>query len=274
VTHLAEHIIDVPGRGRVTVWDNELESDDPPVVLLHGWNVDAPLTFGAVAPILGERYRTIMFDHHGHGRGVRSQAPFRLEDCAADVISIADELGVERFIPVGYSMGGLIAQLVALRAPDRVDGLVLASTAHTFSVRRRERAEFAALGKAAKAMPRLGPTARARTFRSIAGAICRPLPDEVLDSVLLADPTKLLEAGHAIGRFDSRGFLHAINTPTVVVISENDQIIPVERQRQLAHMLDATVIVTEHDHHAPIFEQGSFGQALFDAVDLTVSVLR
>lgn len=272
-TNLAEHTVEVAGRGTVTVWDNELDSDDPPVVLLHGWNVDAPLTFGAVVPTVGAVHRTIMFDHHGHGHGVRSTERFRLEDCAADVLCITEAIGVEHFVPVGYSMGGLIAQLVALRAPDRVAGVVLASTAHQFSVRRRERAEFGALGTASKAMPRLGPKAQARAFRTIAGAICRPLPEEVLDSVLLADPTKLLEAGHAIGQFDSRGFLHAIDTPSVVVISENDQIIPAERQFELAHLLDAEVVVTPHNHHAPIFEQESFGRALLDGIDL-VRTLR
>ncbi|NNC81778.1 MAG: alpha/beta hydrolase [Acidimicrobiales bacterium] len=267
MTRLAEHTVDVPGRGTAVIWDNERESDRPPLLLLHGWNVDAPLTFGAVLPTLGASHRTIMFDHHGHGHGVRAPERFRLEDCAADVIRIADELGLDEFVPVGYSMGGLIAQLVALRGPDRVAGLVLASTAHRFSVRCRERAEFGALGTASKAMPRLSDRARAKAFRGIAGAICRPLPESVLESVMLADPAKLLEAGHAIGQFDSRGFLHAIHTHTVVVLSANDQIIPVERQQELARLLDADVVRTEHNHHAPIFEQESFARALLAGVD-------
>ena len=53
---------------------------------------------------------------------------FRLEDCADDVVALADELGVRSFIPVGYSMGGPIAQLVWKRHPSRVEGMVLCAT--------------------------------------------------------------------------------------------------------------------------------------------------
>jgi len=51
-------------------------------------------------------------DHRGHGRGIRSAKPFRLADCADDVAALADRLGIETFIPVGYSMGGTVAQLM------------------------------------------------------------------------------------------------------------------------------------------------------------------
>ncbi len=81
----------------------------------------------------------IAFDHRGHGTGLRSKKPFRLEDCADDAVDIAAALGVERFIPVGYSMGGPIAQLMWRRHPDNVVGLVLCATAPYFAGRREKR---------------------------------------------------------------------------------------------------------------------------------------
>ena len=69
----------------------------------------------------------------------------RLEDCADDVIRVADALGVERIVPVGYSMGGAIAQLVWQRHPDRVAGMVLCATAGSFAEARDERLSFLGL---------------------------------------------------------------------------------------------------------------------------------
>ena len=66
--------------------------------------------------------------------------PFRLEQCADDVAALASSSGFERIVPVGYSMGGPIAQLVWRRHPELVDGLVLCATSATFTGTVRERA--------------------------------------------------------------------------------------------------------------------------------------
>jgi pimeloyl-ACP methyl ester carboxylesterase len=99
---------------RGTVFVREI--DGPPggatLVLLHGWTATADLNFFTCYPALRDRHHAVAFDHRGHGRGLRSKKAFRLEDCADDVIALADELGIERVIPVGYSMGGTIAQLL------------------------------------------------------------------------------------------------------------------------------------------------------------------
>ena len=85
-------------------------------------------------------------DHRGHGRGLRDDRPFRLEDCADDVAAVADQLGIERMIVVGYSMGGPIAQLLWRRHSALVDGLVLCSTGAAFASTPRLRALFRVAG--------------------------------------------------------------------------------------------------------------------------------
>ena len=84
----------------------------PVVILLHGWTATADLNFFTCYSALGEHFRVVALDHRGHGRGIRSSRPFRLSDCADDVAALADVLGIATFIPVGYSMGGTIAQLM------------------------------------------------------------------------------------------------------------------------------------------------------------------
>ncbi len=67
---------------------------------------------------LAEHFNVVALDHRGHGRGLRSDGPFRLTDCADDVAALVDVLDLGPVIAVGYSMGGPIAQLLWQRHRD------------------------------------------------------------------------------------------------------------------------------------------------------------
>src|SRR5262245_24300316 len=111
--------------GTVTVRDLPGPAGAPVLVLLHGWTATADLNFFRAYGALAEQFRVVAFDHRGHGTGIRARTPVSLEDCADDVVALADAIGVDRFVAVGYSMGGAIAQLLARRHRVRLDGLVL-----------------------------------------------------------------------------------------------------------------------------------------------------
>ena len=64
----------------------------PSLVLLHGWTATADLNWYACFAPLAEHFRVVAIDHRGHGRGLRSAEPFRLEQCADDVAALAREL--------------------------------------------------------------------------------------------------------------------------------------------------------------------------------------
>ena len=100
---------------------------------------------GSRPSALREHYNLVLMDMRWHGRGISDGRFFRLSDCADDWVALADVLGIESFIPVGYSMGGVVAQLLWRRHPERVDGLVLCSTAANWHDTRRERAFFTLL---------------------------------------------------------------------------------------------------------------------------------
>src|SRR2546427_10570624 len=110
--------VDLPGRGRTWVIDAPGPVGAPTLVLLHGLSATAALNWFTTFPTLARRFRLVAPDLRGHGRGIRSNRTFRLEDCADDIAALADALGIERFIPVGYSMGGPVAQLVWHRHPE------------------------------------------------------------------------------------------------------------------------------------------------------------
>ncbi|MGI9607679.1 MAG: alpha/beta fold hydrolase [Acidimicrobiales bacterium] len=266
--------VDIADRGSAAMWDTGKVGDRPAVLLLHGWNVDAPLTFGRAVPHLTASdegtagYRVVMFDLHGHGSGVRADSRFDLERCADDALAVLDHLGIDAVVATGYSMGGSIAQLLARRAPHRVHGLVLAASAAHFAVTPRERAELVGLRVGADAMRRAPAAVRKRAFIRIAGAACRRYPDRVLETVLTADPVRLLEAGAQIRQFRSTSWLHEIRTPATVVVTERDQIVPPARQRALAAGLaDVVRHDVDADHDLPIDARGRLGPILRRAVD-------
>lgn len=107
------------------------EGSGPAVVLLHGlggcWRDWAPQL-----DALRDRYRCVVVEHRGHGRSEATTGALSTRLFAADVVGVCAALGVERAHVVGLSMGGMIAQYVALDAPDLVDTLVLADTAAAF----------------------------------------------------------------------------------------------------------------------------------------------
>ena len=128
----------LPGRGKTYVYELQGPANAPTIVLLHGWTATAALNFSQLLVPLSAKYRVLAMDMRGHGRGIRPRPFFRLEDCADDAIALADALGIEQIIPIGYSMGGTVAQLIAHREPARVSGVVLCATAKTFKSQGRD----------------------------------------------------------------------------------------------------------------------------------------
>jgi len=107
-------------------------ADRPAVVFTHGFTMDHRV-FDAQAALLSERFHVIRWDVPGHGRSRPLATSFTLSRAADDLLSILDALHVERATFVGHSMGGLVAQEIEFRHPERVQGLaMISSTCLTF----------------------------------------------------------------------------------------------------------------------------------------------
>jgi 3-oxoadipate enol-lactonase len=250
-------VLDLPGRGRMVVEDAPGPPGAPTLVLLHGVTLTAELNWGGVVEPLRARYRVIMFDMRGHGRGVRTSV-FRLEDCADDVAAVAAALGVERLVAVGYSMGGLVAQLVWRRHPGLASGLVLCATARNVSGSPWERT-------AALTLPFL-----------VAGAAWMPalhvLRADVVGAGLLdreTDPgdrrwalsqmqrTSLvdaLSAVQAVAVFTSHTWIGTVDVPSAVVVTRHDRVVHPRRQHKLARALPGSTVVEIDGGHDVFLE--------------------
>jgi len=265
----------LPGRGTTFVRELPGPPGAPTLLLLHGWTVTADLNWFTAYHRLGERYRVVALDHRGHGRGLRAREPFSLEACADDAAALCEVLGIDRCVVVGYSMGGTVAQLVWRRHRHLVDALVLCSTGAQFSETRNEQMNFLGLTGLA-ALVRLAP-GRARQWMGEQYLTRRGRAYEAwaLEELARHDLAGLLQAGREIGRFTSEPWLGSIDVPTAVIVTTDDQVVPVDRQLRLAQGIPTAVTYrVGGQHDAVIGNADAYLPVLLEACGLVVDRAR
>ena len=267
-------VVDVPGRGEVFVRDTGAsEPERPAVLLLHGWTSSADLNFFTSFDELSSAYRVVAPDHRGHGRGLRSEEPFSLEDCADDAAALVRHLGVGPAVVVGYSMGGAIAMLLWHRHPALVRGIVFSGTALEWHDSVRDRVMW-------RGMSLFEVALRNGTGD---GFVERFLRETVEDAPTLAPykawvtgelhrgyPADLAGAGRALAAYDGVALARGMNVPCAVVLTARDTLVPPAKQRRLARATDARVFEVDGDHQVPFNRGPVFAAVLRAAVDHVV----
>lgn len=271
-------IVSLPGRGEVFIRDLDGPAEPTPLLLLHGWTASADLNwYGVFGGFSGQR-RVIAIDHRGHGRGMRSPEPFTFVDCADDVASLLDVLGLDRVVVAGYSMGGPIALTFTRRHPERVAGLVLAATAMHFSGTWAERARWRGLALLEMgARVGLGDRIVAKLAEDLGrvDASFAPYSSWLAAEFTRTHPRALRQAGTELSRFDARAYAGRLERPCSVVVTEHDSLVPPQRQLALAEATGGSIHRLAADHDVPVSDVSAFGRAIVaavESVDRSVSV--
>jgi pimeloyl-ACP methyl ester carboxylesterase len=100
---------------------------DPTLVLVHGWT-NSRAIWGQHPETLAKSHRVVALDLAGHGISDADRADWTVEAFGQDVVAVADRLGLDRIVLVGFSMGGPVIIEAADQLGDRVDGLVFVDT--------------------------------------------------------------------------------------------------------------------------------------------------
>ena len=252
-------VVTLPGRGHTYVTDTgglgpvagqhaeeqPAAGPRPTLVLLHALACTGLLTWYPSLDVLSKRYRLVIFDQRWHGQGIRSPQ-FVLDELADDVVAVADALGIDTFFAAGFSLGSLVAQLVARRHPDRIDGMVLCAGTTHFGTNERTQAGLRSLSmRATRAGFGLQMAASGST-----GDADSPQGRWAWQQFRSTSGKQISGAAAVISGFDSRGWIGEQTLPTSVVVTARDRLISPERQRALARSIPGATIYEAPSGHA------------------------
>jgi 3-oxoadipate enol-lactonase len=193
------------------------------------------------------RHRTVIFDNRDVGQSSIADRPYEIADLAADTLGLADALELDSFHLLGYSMGGAIAQEVALSAPERVRTLTLAVT-------------YAYAGAWGRKLSDAWGARRLKQTREehIDELLLSNLSEEFFETegavdyarqMMLADPNPQPPEAFArqlaaSSRHDSRYRLGSLTMPVHVIGGEHDILVPIWKQHQLAGLIPGAKLST------------------------------
>jgi pimeloyl-ACP methyl ester carboxylesterase len=135
---MKERMLARKGAPALRYWDDG--SERPPVMLIHGVGADGT-SWDQIAAALAPEFRLLRLDLRGHGRSGHIEGALTLEDFVQDVADVLDACAVPAAHVVGFSLGGMIAQGIALQHAHRVRRLVLLSAVAGRTAEERERVE-------------------------------------------------------------------------------------------------------------------------------------
>ena len=203
--------------------------------------------------------------------------PYRLEDCAADVAAMVRALGTGPVIVVGYSMGGMIAQVFWHQYPELTAGLVLCATARNVSGSYLEQLVAMTLPFLVGAVGAIPPMFPLRADL-VGGRLLGDKLDPRIRRAVLARMRRMplvtaLAAMEAVCHFSSRRWIGGVDVPCSVLVTRHDSVVPPSRQMRLARALPAArVVEVDGDHDVFLAAPGAFAHALAVACLAVVTV--
>ena len=223
-------------------------------------------------PALAEPFRVLTYDHPGHGTSSLPDEPCTVEGLARDLLSLLDELEVERFSLCGISLGAMVGMTLALEAPERVERLVVACTSAYVGPPDgwSERAKIARTD----GMPALVKSVVPRWFTP---EFARAEPETVarFRATLATIPAEgYARCCDALGAWDARERIHAIAVPVLVVAGEEDPATPVEHAELLASRIDGSrlALLEGAAHLANVERADEFTEAVLEHFGQEVAV--
>ncbi len=244
----------------------EQHGHGPDLLCIQGVGADVS-GWRAQIPALVSEYRVTVFDNRDVGRSFYAAGPYDVAALAADTLGLADRLGLRRFHLLGSSLGGAIAQEVALSAPERVRSLTLCVSwagngawGRTHAQVAIAAAEHATEAELTRVL--MLETLSEQTFEAIAAEL------ETMNALVRAYPHRQRREGYirqleAGATHETRSRLPGLMVPTHVIGAEQDVLVPVWKSRELAALIPgARLSVIEGAAHAVNIERSAEYNAL------------
>jgi 3-oxoadipate enol-lactonase len=258
----------------------EVRGSGPPIVLGHSFLCSGEMWGPQLEP-LAEHHQVLNLDLRGHGKSGQAIRPFGMYELVEDVLAVLDREGVGRAVWAGLSIGGMVALRAALVAEDRVSGLILLDT-HAGRETVFGKLRSLLMGSAVKAfgLRPLMPEIIRLFFSSDTRKAKQSLIDEWKERFASVHVPSMLQTMQALRKRDSiLDRLAEIKVPALVIVGEQDALLPLSYSMEIAAGLtDTSLVVIEKAGHLSSLEQPElvtsamvsfleqrFGQAGLDA---------
>jgi 3-oxoadipate enol-lactonase len=244
----------VADRGHTQIFWEELGSGEPLLLVMGlGWPRQM---WARHLPALTERFRVIMLDNRGVGQTVTTSSHWTLADMADDALAVLDAAGVTQAHVYGASMGGGIAQVMAIEHPERVGALILGCTAARAAQR------HVPLWLVIRyLLPALLAGRQVRTVALARALVYGP----ATDPAVIAEDLRLLDSLHRPAEgiraqrravLDCEGSqlrLGSVRSPTLIIHGSDDRLVPFRYGEELARLIpDADLVVLPGAGHVYI----------------------
>lgn len=189
------------------------EDDKPALFLSHSLGQDHGMWDPQAEP-LSKHFQIVRYDMRGHGASGAPAGEYSLAELGQDVLRLADALGIERFAFCGLSLGGMIAQWLAIHAAARVTAVVLANTSPKLGAERMERRRQTVL---AEGMRAVADEVMGKFFSPARLAANDPAVAEARRTLIATDPAGYAGACAAVRDADLVTSLRQIHCPVLIV---------------------------------------------------------
>jgi pimeloyl-ACP methyl ester carboxylesterase len=225
-----------------------VQGEGPPLVLVMGYRLNSAAWPAAFIEGLARRFSVITLDNRGTGQSDKPVDGYAIANMARDVAGVLDELEIARTHMMGYSMGGAIAQEFVRQFPDRISGLVLCAT-----MCGGPRAIYASpsVVRVMRDLDGLKPEEIARRIWQVTYAPGylekhRELAEDQMRREI-ASPTPLHGSDlqfQAFAEFDCSKALPNIESPTLVLTGDLDQLVSPQNSRIIASLIPGAQLIT------------------------------
>ena len=235
----------------------EGSSENEPLLLVAGFDSDSS-TWAAMMPLLVEQYQMLRFDNRGIGQSSAPDSSYSIKQMAADAAALLDYLSISQVNVAGSSMGGQIAQELALAHPEKIKSLIIlsswASRDDKFNSLIEMFGDLAQKLEGTLYQKVLLPWVFSDAFYSTPGAM-EQLINLIENQPFPPTPHVLYHQSRAILSSDTSDRLADIHCPTIVVVGKEDLLTPIKFSQQLAQGIPkAELAILEHGGHAFVVE--------------------
>lgn len=243
-------------------------------MLIGGWASYRWIWFRQV-PTLKAKYKCIVFDNRGAGKSSKPDTPYSMEMLAADTVGLMDAINIENAHVLGISMGGLIAQQVAISYPEKVRSLILVSThfggPNVIPMDDKNMALLVALPTETISKEQARDMRYRATFSEQFLYENRDVLEKI-DEWAEKHPTPLYAQVHqssAVSAFNAEEEVKKITAPTLIIHGDRDKAVPTKNGEMLDNSIPNSrlVLLNGGSHFSIIEKYVEFNNAVMSFID-------